>query len=114
MNVTTEELNTKIYERMYDEQQAFIEELKKSSPENIINQAYELVIREDLLISLEYNNLSAEQCKAFLKEKKPLGKLFHSWENHEGNHMTEIRDCIENFANDLISQRKGRMRSECR
>lgn len=114
MNVTTEELNTRLYEKMYSEQQAFVEGLKKSSPENIINQAYELVIREDLLISLEYNDLSAEQCKALLKEKKPLEKLFHSWENHESNHMNEVRDCIESFANDIISQRKGRIRSECR
>lgn len=112
--MTTEELNTRLYEKMYDEQKTFVEGLKKSSPENIINHAYEFVIREDLLISLEYNDLSAEQCKALLKEKKPLEKLFHSWENHESNHMSEIKDCIENFANDIISQRKGHIRSECR
>ena len=57
-------------------------------------------------VSIEYveseNDLNEKQCKALLREKKPLDKLFLAWEKHEGDHMNEIRDCIENKANDLI------------
>lgn len=112
--MNTEELNTKLYEKMYAEQQNFIRSLKDSTPENVMQYAYELVIREDILLSFEENDLDVNQCKALLKEKKPLDKLFLAWENHESNHMSEIKDCIENFANDIISLRKGRIRSECR
>lgn len=72
------------------------------TPANVIQHAYELVIREDILLSLEENDLDTGQCKALLKEKKPIDKLFLAWDKHEGDHMNEIRDCIENKANDLI------------
>lgn len=87
---------------MYAEQQEFVESLKNSTPEIVIQNAYELVIREDILLSLEENNLGAKQCKALLREKHPLNKLFLAWEKHEGDHMDEIRCCIENKANELI------------
>ena len=100
--MTLEQLNTALYEKLYAEQQEFVESLKNSTPENVIQNAYELVIREDILLSFEENDLDAKQCKALLREKKPLNKLFHAWEKHEGDHMNEIRDCIENKANELI------------
>lgn len=112
--MTTEDLNTKLYEKMYAQQQDFILSLKDSTPENVMQYAYELVIREDILLSLEENDLDAIQCKALLKEKNPLDKLFLAWENHESGHMNEVRDFIESFANDVIIQRKGRTKSECR
>lgn len=99
--MTNEQLNTALYEKMYAEQQKFIEELKNSTPEVVIESAYELVIREDILLYLEENDLEPHQCKALLKEKDPLSKLFLAWENHEGDHMNEIRNCIENKANEL-------------
>lgn len=100
--MTFEQLNTALYEKVYAEQQEFISSLKNMTPENIIQHAYELVIREDILLSLEENDLDAKQCKALLKEKKPLDKLFLAWEKHEGSHMTEILDCIENKAHELV------------
>ena len=100
--MTLEQLNTALYEKMFAEQQEFIESLKNSTPENVIQYAYEIVIREDILLSLEENDLDAKLCKVLLKEKKPLDKLFLAWEKHEGDHMNEIRDCIENKANELI------------
>ena len=102
VKMTNEQLNTALYKKMFAEQQEFIESLKNSTPENVIQYAYEIVIREDILLSLEENDLDAKQCKVLLKEKKPLDKLFLAWEKHEGDHMNEIRDCIENKANDLI------------
>ena len=104
--MTHEQLNTALYEKMYAEQKGFIESLKNSTPENVIQHAYELVIREDILLSLEENDLDARQCKALLRERKPLDKLFLAWEKHEGDHMNEIRDCIENKANELIKLSK--------
>lgn len=102
IDLTREKLNIELYEKIYAEQQEFISSLKTMTPESIIQHAYELVIREDILLSLEDNDLDTRQCKALLNKKKPLDTLFLAWEKHEGDHMNEIRDCIENKANDLI------------
>ena len=99
--MTHEQLNKTLYEKMYAEQQRFIEKLKNSTPEIVIQNAYELVIREDILLHLEENDLEPHQCRALLKEKEPLSTLFLAWEKHEGDHMNEIRDCIENKADEL-------------
>lgn len=104
--MTLEQLNTALYEKMYAEQQEFVESLKNSTPEIVIQNAYEFVIREDILLSLEENDLDVKQCKALLREKHPLNKLFLAWEKHEGDHMNEIRNCIENKANELIKLAK--------
>lgn len=112
--MTHEQLNTALYEKLYAEQKEFIESLKNSTPENVIQHAYELVIREDILLSLEENDLDTRQCKALLREKKPLDKLFLAWEKHEGDHMNEIRDCIENKANELIRLSKIKSDRESR
>ena len=99
--MTSEQLNTALYKKMFAEQQKYVDELKNSTPEIVIQNAYELVIREDILLHLEENDLEPHQCRALLKEKEPLGTLFLAWEKHEGDHMNEIRDCIENKADEL-------------
>lgn len=58
--MTLEQLNTALYEKVYAEQQEFISSLKTMTPENVIQYAYELVIREDILLSLEENDLNAK------------------------------------------------------
>ena len=65
--MTTEELNTVLYQKMYEEQERFKEELRNASPQEIMLNAYELVIREDILLHLEENDLSPAQAKALLK-----------------------------------------------
>ena len=100
--MTLEQLNYELYKKLEKELREYIEYFKKSTPELVIENAYELVIREDMLMSLEMNDLNKEQCRALLREKKPLEKLFLAWENHEGDHMNEILNCIENKANELV------------
>lgn len=106
--MTAEELNISLYEKMKSEQAEFMDNLLNSSPETIVEYAYEMIIREDILLSLEENELTLKQCKALLKEKEPLSKLFGAWEKHEGDHMKEILDCIENTADELVTLLKKR------
>ncbi len=58
MKMNAEELNTQLYERMFEEQQRFHDELLVMNPQDIQKNAYKYVMREDLLISLEYHDLS--------------------------------------------------------
>lgn len=74
--MTTEQLNTALYNKMYAEQEQFKSMLRSSSPEVVMQHSYELVLREDILLSLEENNLTPTQCKALLKQKEPLSVLF--------------------------------------
>ena len=65
--MTNEEVNTALYQKMFDEQERFKEELRNVSPQEIMLNAYEFVIREDILLSLEENDLADARAKALLK-----------------------------------------------
>ena len=51
--MTNEELNTRLYEKMFAEQEQFRDWLLSQPPAEILNHAYEYTVREDILMSLE-------------------------------------------------------------
>ena len=111
---TISELNTELYQKMFAEQEQFRAKLLTMPPEEILKHAYEFVTREDILLSLEYSDLSAKQAKALLQTDTPLADIFVKWEKRETDHMTDIWDTVESRANELLrqsflaTQREGR------
>ena len=109
--MTNEELNTALYEKLFAEQQDFKGWLVKQSPEEILKHAYEYVIREDIVIEMEYHDLTDAEAKALLADDKPLKAIFDVYENSEGGHMDEIRDCIESRAKTCIEEQREALRN---
>ena len=89
-------LNTQLYQKMFAEQAHFKDWLLTQTPEEVLNHAYEYTCREDILLSLEYNDLSPRQAKALLKSPTPLADVFKKWEASEDNHhMENIWNAVE-------------------
>ena len=109
--MTNEELNTKLYEKLFAEQENFKGWLLTQPPEEILNHAYEYTIREDILISMEYNDLTDEQASALLQSPSPLADIFKDFEKIEGDHMETVRDCIENRAGKEIEKQREALRN---
>ena len=74
--MTNEELNTALYKKMFAEQDAFRSWLLEQTPEEILRHAYDYVMREDILLSLEYNDLSDRYASVLLDKDKPLAEIF--------------------------------------
>lgn len=72
------------------------------APSEIVKHCYEYTMREDILLSLEYNDLSDKQAKALLKSPTPLGDVFKKWETWETGHMSDIWECVESQANEVL------------
>ncbi len=100
--MTGEELNTTLYKKMFAEQDAFRKGLLTQAPEGILKQAYEYTVREDILMSLENNDLTDEQASALLKSPNPLGDIFSEFESRETGYMETVLDCITDKANAVI------------
>ena len=66
--MTNEELNTRLYEKMFAEQEQFRDWLLSQPPAEILNHAYEYTVREDILMSLEYH--VQEQARAAEAKQK--------------------------------------------
>jgi hypothetical protein len=88
--LTNEELNTALYEKMFSEQETYRAWLLAQPPEEILNHTYEYTVREDILMSLEYNSLPNTQVQALLKSPSPLADVFAAWEDRETSCMEEI------------------------
>lgn len=96
-------LNTQLYQKMFAEQAHFKDWLLTQTPEEVLNHAYEYTCREDILLSLEYNDLSPRQAKALLKSPTPLADVFKKWDGWEDNHhMENIWDAVEARANEVV------------
>ena len=93
--MTNEELNTKLYEKLFAEQENFKGWLLTQPPEEILNHAYEFVMREDIVLSMEYHDLSDAQAQALLASPSPLAEIFHDFEKIEGDHMRSIDKAIK-------------------
>ena len=104
--MTNEEHNTALYQKMFAEQETFRDWLKDQPPEEILNHAYEYTIREDILLSLEYHNLSDAQIDALMESPSPLADVFRDFEKLETGHMETVWDCLENRADMILEEQR--------
>jgi hypothetical protein len=112
--MTNEELNTALYQKMFAEQQQYRDWLLGQPAEEILHHCYEYTVREDIVLTLEYNDLTDQQCKALLRSPTPLADVFRDFEKRETDHMENIRDTIECRANDVIRKDFIRNQREAR
>ena len=108
--MTTEELNTKLYEKMFAEQERYRDWLLSQPAEEILNHCYEYTVREDILMSLEYHDLPDAQARALLKSSSPLADVFTDWEHKESGYMDDIWQTVEERAKTEIAKQRKEQR----
>ena len=110
--MTNEELNTRLYEKMFAEQEQFRDWLLSQPAAEILNHAYEYTVREDILMSLEYHDLEDSQARALLKSGKPLKRIFARWENQETSYMDTVWDTVQEQARAAEAKQKAKAQKE--
>ena len=110
--MTNEELNTRLYEKMFAEQEQFRDWLLSQPAAEILNHAYEYTVREDILMSLEYHDLEDSQARALLKSGKPLKQIFERWENQETSYMDTVWDTVQEQARTAEAKQKAKAQKE--
>lgn len=110
--MTNEELNTRLYEKMFAEQERFRDWLLSQPAAEILNHAYEYTVREDILMSLEYHDLEDSQARALLKSGKPLKQIFERWENQETSYMDTVWDTVQEQARAAEAKQKAKAQKE--
>ena len=104
--MTNAELNTALYQKMFAEQKTYREWLLSQPPEEILNHTYEYTVREDILLSMEYNDLPDAQAKALLKSPSPLADVFKDWEHKETSYMEDIWQTVADRAKSEVQKQK--------
>jgi len=104
--MNNEELNTALYKKMFAEQKAYKVWLLVQPAEELLRNAYEYVMREDILLSLENNDLSDRYATILLKMDKPLAAVFNKLEHTESPHMEHVWECVQQCAYDAVEAEK--------
>lgn len=79
-----ENLKQKLEEKLDLEYKELVEKLKKCNPEEIINRAYELVVKDEIIGQIKEMNLEKTEVKAMLKENDLLSECYEDWKNADG------------------------------
>ena len=93
-------LNQRVWKKMQAELDGFIAELKTKPPDEIIESAYELTYKEDILQSFDFDfevnhPLTNEQAKALLSLKIPLDYLYQEWLDYDDSVLDTLRQSNE-------------------
>ena len=105
--MTIEQWNTTLYKQMFTEQEQFRDWLLAQPPQEILNHAYEYVMREDILLSLEHNDLTDAQAAALLSSPSPLADVYAEFDKLENSHLEEVWNCIERQADKMQDSQLG-------
>ena len=101
-----EKLNQALYDKMAAEQERFKHGLLGMTAEEALNHAYEYAMREDILMSLDVQDLPAPQAAALLESPCPLADIYKDFRDMETGHMDNIRECIEGRAESLMEAQR--------
>ena len=89
---------------MHREFDSFRDSLMGLPVEDIINAAYDLATKEDILYCVQENEFSDKQCKVLMKLEKPLDAVFQHYEKHGRSRMLDLYDAVEGKANVLMRE----------
>lgn len=109
--MTNAELNTALYEKLFAEQETYKKWLLTQPPEEILNHSYEFTVREDILLSLEYHDLTDAQASALLSCDSPLGDIFKDFESRETGYMDTVFESMESRADAVLEQEAEKRRA---
>ena len=106
-----EQLNAALCEKMRADQEVYRSWLLTQSPEEILNHTYEYTIREDILMAMEFLNLSEKQLAALLSSPSPLADLYKDFSNMATDHMEDLQSCIEDRAEHILEAQYEKTRA---
>ncbi|MBR5090548.1 MAG: DUF3848 domain-containing protein [Ruminiclostridium sp.] len=95
---------SKLSEKMQGEYDRFIEDVKSKSPDEIVDSAYQIVTKKDILDFCAYQSasLSEKQYKALLSSSNTLDEVYETWcTNSEFHALYDIGLALEETADDI-------------
>lgn len=96
--------DTLLYDRASGEYQNFLDGLKQKTPQQIIDSAYEITIKYDILSLLEEHNMKQQQIDVLLTLETPLDGIYHEWLEDDYSYMDMLRDSMDSLIKDQTKE----------
>lgn len=86
-------------EKLDNEFTSFCENVKTKSPQEILNSAYEITVKEEIKDSLKSMDLYPLEVSDLLKQKDILSEFYHDWLNVD----TPLSEVLENSIQESLA-----------
>lgn len=106
---TTEELAQMLYDKALAELNTYLENMKTKPPQEIINSAYQIVNKQDLLMILENAEFTPAELNVLNGLDHPLQVLYEEWLPVEDRHMEELRDSVQSYLDTRLQYRAEKL-----
>ena len=108
---TTEERAQMLYDKALAELNTYLENMKTKPPQEIINSAYQIVNKQDLLMILESAEFTPAELNVLNGLDHPLQVLYEEWLPVEDRHMEELRDSVQSYLDTRLQYRAEKLYS---
>ena len=98
-------INEMLLDKLQREYDNFILELEKLEPAEIINKAYEKVMKEDIVLSVEIMNIDYEDAITLYSLEAPLASLYSNWLNTDYSYMELLKESIGEYISKIDSEK---------
>lgn len=106
---TTEERAQMLYDKALTELNTYLEDMKTKPPQEIINSAYQIVNKQDLLMILESAEFTPAELNVLNELEHPLQVLYEEWLPVEDRHMEELRDSVQSYLDTRLQHRAEKL-----
>lgn len=101
---TKAELKQKLEEKIDNEYDKLIEELKQSTPEEIIKRAYELVIKDEMTCKIKCRDYEVDELQALVNTQEILQCCYKGWEHSDGGINQALDDTVSDEIDLIIEE----------
>lgn len=102
--MTNEQLNSVLVERMSAEMKEYEDWLLSQPLVNILLQAQEYAVRQDIIASFELYDLPDAEAQVLLKSRTPLADIYTEWQYRGKEYLDQIWESVESRAKSALQQ----------
>lgn len=89
------------------EMKSFLTDLENKSPKEVIESAYELTMKNEMMFALKDDSLTNEQIKTLAKCDYPLEKCYRSWIKNDLSYTDILQASVAETANREIEYQRS-------
>ncbi len=91
-------VNEALYDKIFKQQERYSEWLCSLASSEVLDNVYEYLVREDILMLLGRCDLPYEQARALLDLTDPMDAIFGEYAKHETDRIEDIKKAIQRCA----------------
>ena len=92
---TEESLRDKLIDKLEEEQEKYLNEMKAMGADEILKKVYEINARQEILDYVSYANIEPKEMKALLNTDNLIDRMYDRWIDYDGNFYEVLEYPIE-------------------